>query len=198
MAKSKGLPGAEETGHSQVQAELLTVGRRLGYDVWAPRADWLKVGSGQTIRELVTARQLPQIVPGNKRVQETVERIDVVWLDLHGGFAAAFEVESTTPIYSGILRMADLITLVPRVALELFLVAPEQRRQKVINELNRPVFSKGNLALDAKCRLITFENLRSEVQYLGARLEGMKVPAFLNSVAESCELPDGSVTIPED
>jgi hypothetical protein len=52
-------------------------------------------------------------------------------------------------IYSGILRMADLLSLQPNMDIKLHLVAPAARRDKVFQEIQRPVFSlleKGPLA----------------------------------------------------
>jgi hypothetical protein len=43
---------------------------------------------------------------------DTIERIDVLWLDGRS-IARAFEVEHTTAVYSGLLRMADLLALIP-------------------------------------------------------------------------------------
>jgi hypothetical protein len=42
----------------------------------------------------------------------TVELIDVLWLN-GNAIVAAFEAESTTSIYSGLLRMADLLSMQP-------------------------------------------------------------------------------------
>jgi len=53
--------------------------------------------------------------------------------------ARAFEVEHTTAIYSGILRMADLLALQPNMDIRLHIVAPEARKQKVFDEIRRPV-----------------------------------------------------------
>jgi hypothetical protein len=55
--------------------------------------------------------------------------------------ARAFEVEHTTSIYSGLLRMADLLALQPNMDIRLHIVAPDVRRPKVHQELKRPVFS---------------------------------------------------------
>ena len=53
----------------------------------------------------------------------------------------AFEVEQTTSIYSGLLRMADLLALQPNMEISLHIVAPDERREKVKTEILRPVFS---------------------------------------------------------
>ena len=55
---------------------------------------------------------------------------------------AAFEVESTTSIYSGLLRMPDLVSMQPNLKIPLYLVAPDDRREKVFNEVNRPTFTR--------------------------------------------------------
>ena len=67
----------------------------------------------------------------------TIELIDVLWLD-RNAIVAAFEIESTTSIYSGLLRMADLVAMQPNLNIPLFLVPPEERREKVFAEVNRP------------------------------------------------------------
>jgi hypothetical protein len=54
----------------------------------------------------------------------------VLWLS-GPAVVAAFEIESTTSIYSGLLRMADLLALQPNLNIPLFLVAPEDRRSEL-------------------------------------------------------------------
>jgi hypothetical protein len=71
---------------------------------------------------------------------ETVERIDVLWVRGRT-IARAFEVEDKTAVYSGILRMADLIALQPQFQIKLHIVAPEDRKEKVQREILRPVFA---------------------------------------------------------
>jgi hypothetical protein len=44
---------------------------------------------------------------------KTIENIDVIWL-FRRSIVHAFEVEHTTAIYSGLLRMADLLALQPQ------------------------------------------------------------------------------------
>src|SRR4051794_32274970 len=71
---------------------------------------------------------------------KTIENIDVIWLDRRS-IAHAFEIEHTTAIYSGLLRMADLLALQPRIQISLHIVAPVSRRDRVRREILRPVFS---------------------------------------------------------
>lgn len=77
----------------------------------------------------------------------------------------AFEVEHTTSIYSGILRMADLLALQPNMDIKLHIVAPYERREKVFQEIRRPVFSlleKGPLS--ESCTFLSYDHLRELAQ----------------------------------
>jgi hypothetical protein len=68
---------------------------------------------------------------------------DVLWVktDFVANIVRAFEVEHTTSVISGILRMADLVTILPNISIKLYIVADEQRREKVYSEIRRPAFS---------------------------------------------------------
>ena len=52
--------------------------------------------------------------------------------------ACGFEVEKSTSIYSGLLRLADLALALPNEALKVFLVAPDEREREVVAQLKRP------------------------------------------------------------
>jgi hypothetical protein len=117
-----------------------------------------------------------------------IEMIDVLWLQ-GNAIVAAFEIESTTSIYSGLLRMADLLALQPNLNIPLFLVAPEERRNKAISEINRPTFSSLAPPLVDVCRYISFEGLDKQLQQVGALVRYLKAD-FLQELSESCEVED--------
>ena len=72
----------------------------------------------------------------------------------------AFEVEHTTAIYSGILRMADLLALQPNMDIQLHIVAPSMRRDRVFEQLRRPVFSlPERRPLWETCTFLSYESL---------------------------------------
>ena len=74
-------------------------------------------------------------------VSDTVSLIDVIWLAPGTGeIVAAFEVEKSTSIYSGILRLEDLVRSIPGCACSLYLVAPDSREKEVMAQLARPSF----------------------------------------------------------
>jgi hypothetical protein len=89
-----------------------------------------------------------------------IEQIDVLWLKGRSS-RRAFEVEHTTSIYSGLLRMADLLALQPNMDMRLHIVAPDTRRQKVFEEIQRPVFSLlENHPLHERCSFLSYEAVR--------------------------------------
>jgi len=69
----------------------------------------------------------------------TIKNIDVIWLKEHS-MERAFEVEQATSIYSGLLRMADLLALLPNLSIHLHIAAPHERREQVRQEILRPTF----------------------------------------------------------
>ena len=100
---------------------------------------------------------------------KTIEQIDVLWLRGRS-IVRAFEVEHTTSIYSGILRMADLLALQPNMDIKLHIVAPAEKRDKVFQEIRRPVFSLLDRGpLSESCTYLSYDSLRdlSEEKHLG-------------------------------
>src|SRR5206468_1344012 len=98
---------AEEATHTKTQWLLAKIGHKLGCKVWIAANDRKKIWDGQVLGEL-SLSQLPNLGldPDAKKI---ISLIDVVWLKGGKQIAAAFEIEHTTSIYSGILRMSDLV-----------------------------------------------------------------------------------------
>jgi hypothetical protein len=180
-----GEAAREPTVHTQMQYQLLKLGSDMGLDVWVARNDKGREWRGKLFSDLPRFRgNLPhQFDAVTNRI---VEMIDVLWLS-GPAVVAAFEIESTTSIYSGLLRMADLLALQPNLNIPLFLVAPEDRRSKVITEINRPTFSRLDPPLVEVCRYISFESLSSKLAEVSSFVRYLK-PDFLQGISESCEV----------
>src|SRR3546814_20543600 len=73
---------------------------------------------------------------------DAIGLIDVLWLESGGRVAAAFEVEHSTSIYSGIVRMLDLALGTDGMASCYFLVAPARRAADVRAQFARHAFSR--------------------------------------------------------
>ena len=177
----------EGSAHTEIQYLLLKLGADMGFGVHVASNDQSRVWNGQRLGDMPGRRnQLPrQFDPA---VNRTIEYIDVLWLD-GNVITAAFEIESTTSIFSGLLRMSDLLAQQPNINIPLFLVAPEERREKVIEQVNRPTFASMSQPLAEVCRYISFEGLREALKTVQDLITYLK-PDWLQSISESCVLEE--------
>ena len=158
------LPGSESVVETdgresiQMQAKVAQIGAEMGFRVWVPRNDKTRVLNHvpSSVHE-----NFLEALPLNydDTTLRTVEQIDVLWLKGRS-MARAFEVEHTTAIYSGLLRMADLLALQPNMDIRLHIVAPDDKRDRVLREIRRPVFSlleKGPLY--EQCSFLSYDSI---------------------------------------
>ena len=173
--------------HTEIQWLLLKLGNDMGLDVWVARNDRNKSYNGNLFSELPRIKEdLP--LQFDDVTNRTIELIDVLWLK-GNAIISAFEIESTTSIYSGLLRMSDLISMQPNLNIPLYIVAPDERRDKVVNEVNRPTFSRLSPPLSEICRYIPFSVLKSTIPKIESMLSYIK-PDYLEELSESCEIED--------
>jgi predicted RNA-binding protein len=150
----------------QMQAKLCRIGEAMGFKIWLPMADRSRVAEQWQPQSDVLLDRLP--LNYDETTLDTIKRIDVLWLKgrtIH----RAFEVEHTTAIYSGLLRMADLCALLPNINVSLHIVAPGSRREKVFQEITRPVFSLlENSPLSERCTYLSYDSIGElcELDYL--------------------------------
>ena len=74
-----------------------------------------------------------------------------------------------TAIYSGLLRMADLLALQPNMDIRLHIVAPDDKRERVLREIRRPVFSLLDRGpLYEQCTFLSYASVNSlcQTEYL--------------------------------
>lgn len=141
----------------RIQALLAEIGEKMNFKVWLPRSD------RQRVSELWMPKSncLLELLPLNydDATLKTIENIDVLWIKGRS-IVRAFEVEHTTSIYSGILRMADLMALQPNLNIRAHIVAPLDRKDKVLKEISRPVFAfLENGPLSESCSFISYDSV---------------------------------------
>jgi hypothetical protein len=159
---SKAEAKTVSTRHTEIQHHLMTLGAEMGFDIWVARNDRSRSWDGKTLGELSNViDELP--TQFNEATNRTIELIDVLWLK-GNSIVAAFEVECTTSVYSGLLRMSDLLALQPNLEINLFLVAPDERREKVKQEILRPTFSLKEKPLAEICGFISFGKLTEKLE----------------------------------
>jgi hypothetical protein len=143
------------TEHDEMQWRLIRLGQLAKCDVWVPRNDQPKQYEGHQFRDFVLTEFHETL-----DVPRSIENIDVVWKFGPYSIKSAFEIEHSTSVYSGILRLSDLRAEAPNSNYPLFIVASEDRRRKVFDELSRPTFSGPCLRLNEVIRFLGYKKLR--------------------------------------
>jgi hypothetical protein len=129
---------SEKRDSIKVQARLAEIGEKLGLKIWLPRNDRTSILELWNPKENSLLEELPLVF--DEATLKTIRNIDVLWIRRRS-IIRAFEVEDKTSIYSGILRMADLLALQPMLDIKIHIVAPEERKEEVFKQISRPVFT---------------------------------------------------------
>jgi len=142
----------------KVQALLARIGSTMGFKIWLPASDRGAVMAELKSLDGAVVPRLP--LNYDETTLRTIENIDLLWLKGRS-IVRAFEIEHTTSIYSGLLRMADLLALQPNMDIRLHIVAPDARREKVHQEISRPVFTLLERApLKNCCSYLSYDSVR--------------------------------------
>lgn len=160
---------AGDRTHTEVQRWLRDLGRALGYDVHVAANDRHRdCGDGQLGDGCLSDVPAPlRAAPG----ADAVRLIDVLWIK-NDEVVAAFEVEHSTSIYSGIVRLLDLAFGAPAaLARDLFIVAPDDREAEVRSQVRRPAFSG---AASLRVRYLPYGELEKHRESMARFGEGLK------------------------
>lgn len=129
--------------HSQIQTLIGAIGIHRGYDIWIPSIDKGRLDWNITSR-FECRVNLPERY---SKVIEVVREIDVMWLKRGSTeLTAMFEVEHSTPIYSGLLRFNDLHLIEPNLKPKFSIVSNDLRRALFLRQINRPTFKMSGLS----------------------------------------------------
>ncbi len=145
------LDNCEVSDHVKMQWKLIGLGRKCGSKVWIPPNDQKRIRQQYQFTEFE-----PDFAAGLDTQTRYVENIDVVWKE-EFRIDAAFEIENSTSIYSGLLRFADLALVAPNTTYPLFIVAPQEKRNRLIEQLKRPIFRR--LHLDQKVLYLSYDGV---------------------------------------
>jgi hypothetical protein len=141
----------ETSEHISMQWKLIQLGMKAGSKIWIPKSDQQRISSKYGFSNFEQEFTAGIDVPA-----KYVENIDVVWKE-EFRIDAAFEVENTTSIYSGLLRFSDLKIVAPNSNYPLFIVAPYERRNRVIEQVKRPTFRR--MDFEKKVKFLSYEVL---------------------------------------
>jgi type II restriction enzyme len=173
----------EENLHTEMQYHLLKIGSALGYDVISASNDRARCHRGNNF-SFISLPKFPDIGV-DKETAGTIGLIDVMWFKKGTSkIEGAFEVEKSTSIYSGILRLSDLYDSFPDSPSTLFIVIPDNREKELILQLTRPAIKR----LNVEIHYILFSDLRKHCDAIctfGESKETLKKVAKVVAVPEA-------------
>ena len=167
----------EAAQSAQAQWALAKIGRKFNCKVWIAAHNRQRIWNNESLGAL-SIPELPWLGM-DEQSQRIIQMIDVVWVHGDQQVAGAFEVETSASIYPGLLRLADLATLVPNLTFPLYMVAPEERISLVRKELARPIFQA--VELHQRCGFFSIEELIREMENI---LRWAKDPSAINHLAK--------------
>lgn len=151
----------EDSQHTEMQFHLLTIGRALGCDVVCASNDRSK-SFGSHSFSFLCLPQFPAIEADGDTLN-SIKLIDVLWFEKGtNNIVAAFEVEKSTSIYSGILRLTDLSCSIADGDESFFIIIPDERERDVRAQLSRPSVQ----SMKVRIQYILFSDLRKHCEAL--------------------------------
>lgn len=176
LTESISIP-KESSTHTKLQHYLKEIGRITGCDTWMASNDQNREYNGDKLGD-DTLEHFPSFQIDDE-VKKRISLIDTIWFKNQLP-VCAFEVETTTTVYSGILRMGDLVSVMPSINMKLYIVAPNERKEKVLREMNRPVFKR--IGLTDYCKFLPLESLEILLEKIKG-LDGYILPEVLEAIA---------------
>jgi hypothetical protein len=156
LMDASAMTAPPDLSHSQVQTLLASIGAAKGYDVWIPSADRARldrsvsIGSGGDV-------PLPHVYDRGKHI---LSEVDVLWIQRGSSqLRSVFEVEHSTPIYSGLLRFNDIHLVAPDLRPTFSVVANDTRRDLFVRQLRRPTFEASGLG--ELCNFLEYKDVFS-------------------------------------
>lgn len=166
------LHGKELSEHVKMQWKLIKLGMKADSKVWIPRHDQSRIKKQFGFEDFEK-----QFATGIDVSIKYVENIDVVWKEefrIH----AAFEIENTTAIYSGLLRFSDLKIMAPNSSYPLFIVAPLSRKNCVFQQVKRPTFRE--IGFDKEVRYLAYETINEIDRFFAESKKGLNIDLLVN------------------
>ena len=146
--------------HTKIQWLLLKIGILKGYDVWIAKNDFNREFNGEKLSSLCL-EEIPSFTSHD--ILKNAQYIDAIWFQKNGiepfNF---FEVEKSTSIFSGLLRLNDIKIDYPMK--KATIISSEKRKNEFIKQTKRKTFVHSGL--NEICEFKTYQGIESEYEEL--------------------------------
>jgi hypothetical protein len=149
--------------HSQIQTLLASIGIKKNYDIYIPIKDRAKLD--WNLSPTFDCRDCD--FSGFEKIISVIQEVDVIWIKKGSNdLQALFEVEHSTPIYSGLLRLNDIHLTSPKQNVRYNIVANSIRNSLFTKQINRPTFKCSGL--NELCAFLDYTNVYKWHQTISA------------------------------
>jgi len=162
-----GLPEKEDL-HLKMQWMLVRVGKWEGYDVWVDINDYGKEFRGEKMSDLCLP-ELPRFA--GPEVLKIAKSIDVIWFKKRSSQPVRFfEIEHTTAVYSGLLRLNDVKIDYPLP--KATIVAPKEKKGIFESQISRRTFVHSEL--EGICDFMEYKDIEKLFESEKVRAEMLR------------------------
>ncbi len=143
--------------HAQMQIALIAIGRALNLRTWIARNDHsITIGNLPIVDLPGVVRSLDEVrLFFDPEIRDAASLIDCIWFTENGReVPAVIEIEHSTGVTSGLTRMLKFHNTFPSIQPIYTIVAPDELRAKVMNEINQDIFSS------LRARYMPYTNVR--------------------------------------
>jgi len=133
-----------ERRHAQIQIALFLIGKQLGFRTWIAQNDKSITYNNVKLGEMdgiILSLNDERLLTAHKDAIKAALLIDCIWFKNSRLMPAVMEVEHTTGVTSGLSRMKNFKDLFPPFPTRYVIVAPDEDRNKVLQECNKEQFT---------------------------------------------------------
>ncbi|SMD32497.1 type II restriction enzyme [Reichenbachiella faecimaris] len=130
--------------HAQIQIALYFIGKQLNFRTWIAQNDKGILYQNKRIGEyegVIASLKDEQLMIAYDDAVQAALLIDCIWFKNGKLMPAVMEVEHSTGVTSGLSRMKNFKDKFPPFPTRYVIVAPDEDRDKVIKEANKPQFA---------------------------------------------------------
>lgn len=129
--------------HAQIQIALYFIGKQLGFRTWIAQNDKGIIYDNKRLGEyegVVPSLKDEKLLSAYDEAVRAALLIDCIWFKNGKLMPAVMEVEHSTGVTSGLSRMKNFQDKFPPFPTRYVIVAPDEDRDKVVKEANKPQF----------------------------------------------------------
>lgn len=129
--------------HAQIQIALYFIGKQLNFRTWIAQNDKGIMYQNKRIGEfdgVISSLKDEKLMTAYDDAVQAALLIDCIWFKNGTLMPAVMEVEHSTGVTSGLSRMKNFKDKFPPFPTRYVIVAPDEDRDKVIKEANKPQF----------------------------------------------------------